>query len=424
MRVQHAAVLGSLAFLLLTIPAMASLRDIHTDKLPSDESVRKAYAAAASVEEFSDAWSTDWRYPTPKAVVAARLNESLESLQKAAASAPNNSELFLLTGIVAHYAYNVDVKDAYDLAVRSLQKAHKLAPDDYRPEWFLGDHQCQAGQIKEGMEALLAVEARLPWDHLPATFWDDYVYCANLANMPAHVLRAGDHLNKLHAPPSETRTFLLDVARKRFPAPDLNATYSDREAWEAGTENSHLVFKSSLCGLSFSPLAEWKIEKLGVQKGLCFVQLQTGPHESKVGNVFPNLLIIARPAKQGETVNDFMKAFMKYPSPSSFAVSRCPSDPCLAYEAVMPKAYGNAGNGHVEMTAFERTEPPFPGLLFEEPAGPTPTKDGKVAYFHPSEHLHRLPGTLYYLVMLDTADSVLDDAKRDYDTLLKDLQAE
>jgi hypothetical protein len=35
-----------------------------------------------------------------------------------------------------------------------------------------------------------------------------------------------------------------------------------------------------------------------------------------------------------------------------------------------------------------------------------------------------MEGTLYYLVMLDTEDSVLDDAKQDYDSLLKSLQAE
>jgi hypothetical protein len=63
-------------------------------------------------------------------------------------------------------------------------------------------------------------------------------------------------------------------------------------------------------------------------------------------------------------------------------------------------------------------------LLFEEPAEPEAPKDGKTSYFHPRERLRRMDGTLYYLVMLDTADSVLDDAKKDYDTFLQSLQAE
>jgi tetratricopeptide (TPR) repeat protein len=412
------------ALVLITTPAIASLKDIRSDKLPQEESVQKAYAEAAAVEEFADAWSAEWHYKTPKDVVAARLKDSLNKLQKAAASAPDNSELLLLTGLVAHYAYNVDVQEAYDVAVGSLQKAHKFAPDDYRAEWFLGNHECQGGKIKEGMGAFLAVEGRSPWDHLSPAFWDDYIFCASVANMPAHALRAGDHLNKLHAPPSETRTFLMDVARKRFQTPDLNASYSGKEAWETTKEDSRLVFKSSICGFSFSPLGEWKLRRLEVQNGLCVVQIATGPHHSKVGDVVPNLLVIARQAKPEETLDDFVKGFMNFPSPQTVAVSHCPSEQCLAYEALVPGHYGKAGDGHVEMTAFKRDAPEFPGLLFEEPAGPQVPKDGKVTYFHPNERFHRLDGTLYYMVMLDTADSVLGDAKQDYDRLLKYMQAE
>lgn len=413
-----------LALLLMTTPATASLKDIRADKLPQEESVQKAYAEAAAVEEFAREWSDQWRYETPKGTVASQLKDSLDKLQRAAVSAPDNPELLLLTGLVARYAYNVDVQEAYEVAVSSLQKAHKLAPDDYRAEWFLGIHQCEASLVKEGMDMLSAIESRLAWDHLSPGFWDDYMSCATVANMPAHVLRAGDHLSKLKAPPSQYRDFLMEIARKRFQTPDLSATYSGKEVWEAINENSRLVFKSYVCGLSFSPLAEWRLARLEVQNGLCVVQIETGPHASKAGDVIPNLAVIARQPKPGETLADFMKVFMNFPSPQTVAVSHCPSEKCLAFEAVIPKAYGPRGNGHAVVTVFKRDAPEFPGLLFEEPAGPKVPKDGKVSYFRPNERLRRMEGTLYYMVMLDTADSVLDDAKQDYDTLLKYLQAE
>jgi hypothetical protein len=417
-------ILPFIALLWMTTPAIASLKDIHADKLPQDDSVQKAYAEAATVEEYVRGWSDKWQYKIPKDTVVAQLKDSLDKLQKAAVSAPDNSELLLLTGLVAHYAYNVDVQEAYEVGVSSLQKAHKLAPDDYRPEWFLGEHECQAGKIKDGMDLFLSVEGRSAWDHLSPSFWDDYIFCASVANMPAHVLRAGDHLNKLKVPPLQYRDFLMDVARKRFKTPDLSATYSSEEVWETNNENSHLVFKNYMCGFSFSPLAEWRLSRLEVQKGMCLVQIATGPHPSKAGDVIPNLVVLARQAKAGETLADFMKSFGEYPSAKPITVSHCPSEPCLAFEVTRPLAYGAAGNGYGLLMAFKRDAPEFPGLLFEEPGGPEAPKTGKVTYFHPRERLHRLDGTLYYVVMLDAADSVLDVAKQDYDTLLKYLQVE
>jgi hypothetical protein len=424
MRVHLRWIVLFIALFMIATPSTASLKDIRTDKLPPEESVEKAYAEAVAVERFAHEWSDKWRYETPKDDVVSTLKDGLDRLQRAVVTAPDNSELLLLTGLVAHYAYNVDVQEAYEVAVRSLQQAHKLAPDDYRPEWFLGVHKCQAGVVKEGMELLSAIEDHSAWEHLSPDFWDDYVSSALLANMPAHALRAGDHLSKLKAPPSQYRDSLLEIARKRFQTPDTSATYSDKDVWEAKHEDSRLVFKSYMCGFSFSPLAEWTIKRLEVQKGLCVVQVAVGPHSSQAGDVSPNLLVIARQAKPGESLADYMKAFMKYPSSQAVAASHCPSDECLASEAVIPKAYGKAGNGYARVTVFKRSEPEFPGLLFEEPASPEAAEDGKVSYFRANLRLHRLDGTLYYLVMLDTADSVLDAAKQDYDTLLKGMQAE
>ena len=431
-----------IALLMLATPGGATLKDIRTERLPQQEPVQNALAEAAAVEEFAQGWSDKWRYQTPKEVVVAQLKDSLAKLQAAIASSPDNPELWLLTGLVAHYAYNVDVEEAYDVAVKCLQNAKRLAPDDFRAEWFLGVHECQGAVVNEGMNRFLAVESAWPWNHLPPGFWDDYMLCATYASMPAHVLRAADHVSKLNAPPSEFRTFLVQGAQKRFKTPDPGATYSDKDAWEARNKNSRLVFTSYICGVSFSPLPEWKLRRLEVQKGTCLVQLQTGPHSSKAGSVIPNLLVLARQAKAGETLEDYMKLFGAYPSAKPVAASRCPSEQCLASEVTRPKAYGAAGNGYGLIMVFRREAPEYPGLLFEEPAGPEVAKDGKltsfreepagpegakdskVTYFRPNERLRRMDGTLYYMVMLDSADSVLDEAKQDYDRLLEYLQPE
>jgi hypothetical protein len=69
----------------------------------------KAYTNALTVKEFAREWSPAWRFQRSKASVSSLLSKSLTELQRASNSAPKNEELLLLTGLVAHYAYNVDV---------------------------------------------------------------------------------------------------------------------------------------------------------------------------------------------------------------------------------------------------------------------------------------------------------------------------
>lgn len=81
-------------------------------------------------------WHDVWRFPTPKEKVALLLEKSLNELRRAAVAEGSNAELWLLSGLVAHYAYNVDVEGSYELAMKSFDVAKKLAPDDYRSSWF------------------------------------------------------------------------------------------------------------------------------------------------------------------------------------------------------------------------------------------------------------------------------------------------
>jgi hypothetical protein len=133
--------LAMLVMSLAALPAEAAVKDIHAEKLPQDPAIHAAYADVASLEAMARVWSSEWRYPTPKPEVAARLTASLAQFQKSLVSAPDNEELLLLTGLVAHYAYNVDVESAFQVAIECLASAQKLAPRDDRPQWFLGIHQ-------------------------------------------------------------------------------------------------------------------------------------------------------------------------------------------------------------------------------------------------------------------------------------------
>jgi hypothetical protein len=48
-------------------------------------------------------------------------------------------------------------------------------------------------KASEGMQEFLAIERKSSWEQFSAGFWDDYLECATVTDMPSHAVRAGDH---------------------------------------------------------------------------------------------------------------------------------------------------------------------------------------------------------------------------------------
>jgi hypothetical protein len=410
---------------LLAIPAVAGLRDIRPELLPQQPAVQKSYADALSVEEFAREWSSEWRFQQSKKSVTSVLGQSLTELQQALKSAPNNEELLLLTGLVAHYAYNLDIENTYDLVSATLKKAAEIAPDDYRIEWFLGIHQCQsATETAEGIRRILAIENVHSWEQLPYGFWDDYVTCITLANMPMHVVRAGDRIQKLNGQPSSEREFLLQLAKNRLTVTDPKANYPYKDVWSSELAGSTYAFTSSLCGIQFASPGNWGLNFADVEKSICMAQLKTGPHAGKTSKVNPNVLVFVRQPRSGETIEDFENSIFPEVPSKPIAGIDCSFRGCLELERVRPGAYKREGDGHVLVVAFKREEPEYPGILFEKPNPPPQSKAEGPTYFRPNPKLRRMSGVLFYLVVLDTPDSVLGDARDDLKSFLKTLEVE
>ena len=413
------------AVLLCSTPARGDIRAIRKDKLPQDPSVLKTLAEVSAVEPMVDHWSPEWRYQTPKKEVAARLQSSLETLKKSLQASPDNEELLLFTGLVAHYSYNLDTKGSYELAADSFNQAQKLAPKDFRPMWFLGLNQCQSySETVDGMKKFLALENSENSQQLPAAFWDDYLQCASVTNMPAHGLRAGSRANALDAQPSSFRTALLQALRERFLRPDPAAKYPAKQVWLAENSGASTVFTSFLFGMRFSSPSEWRLNLPDVQKAFGMAQFETGPYRGNAGQVVPNILVIVRPPKPDETLQDFLSSVTKEHGGSAVAAPACPAQHCLAWQATKAHGYGAEGDGHMIVTVLERDAPEFPGVLFEEPTRIAAPNDSKVHDYRLDDQLARFSGKLYYLVLLDTAASVLQPAEQAYLSFLKNMQVE
>ena len=159
-----------------------------------------AYDDAKQLEAYSSSWSMKWRYVIPKDEVAARLSKDLAFLNASLKEHPRNVELLLLAGLVAHYAYNVDVPETYGTTLEVLKEATALAPSDMRGSWFHASFVCQTNEPGPGANEFLSIEAGHTWDQLSIGSWRNYMECMHVVSMPMHVLRAGKYLDRLHAP--------------------------------------------------------------------------------------------------------------------------------------------------------------------------------------------------------------------------------
>jgi len=409
--------------LLVALPGSAQLAEIDATKLPQTADVQGAYRSALGAERYAQSWSDPWSYPVPKADVVKTLTGSLATLEKAGKSAADNHELQLATGLVAHFAYNLDVEAAYDPAIEFLTKAAQANSTDMRGGWFLGIHECQSLHIISGMNRLLAVEAS--GKALPADFWSDYIACANVAIMPAHALRAIDRAVELGNLREGYRN-VQEIGESRYKTADLSKPINEYDAWRSeDLQGGRLKFISRLCGISFVANGSWGLGILPVSDETCKADLT--PPAAKKGQPSSTILVMARMAKEGETLDSFARGLLQNATAglSDLSSSPCPVEHCVSLELVDKNIYSKQGGAHALLVTFERPIPQYDGLLFETPQEPPAT--GKVntpVAFRFALQYRRMPGKIFYAVLLDANAQIFDRGKADWEAVVKSVATE
>jgi hypothetical protein len=285
--------------------------------------------------------------------------------------------------------------------------------------------QCQTMHPDAGANEFLSIEIGHAWNQLPAAFWDDYMECAAITNMPAHVLRAASHIEKLHGPESKWRATLVEAERKRFDLYDPAKNYAPKEVWQGQSIGEDTVFTSTMCGVRLHAHGDWEANDLGLKNDTCLAYFSTGPYKAVTTNLRPSVMVLARQPKEGESLLDFAKKFLTDGMFLPDAELHCPAKDCIALKGIQRGMYKADGDGHGRVVIFDRDEPDFPGLIFESPQGPPQPKSGAgPSAYRPNQIQQRIPGRLYYLVLLDTAASIEEPALKDFDFFLHNLTAE
>lgn len=425
---KNAALLFAFLFSFLTPHVLADVAAIHADRLPQETAVLAALDDARQLEPYCEYWTAAplWQFDIPRQLVADRLSKDLGFLTQAVKAHPENAELALLAGLVANYMHNLEMHEAYDTAMRMFDAAGKLVPGDLRVGWFRSTLHCQSTEIEEGAEGFIALEASGARNRLPAAFWDDYMECALLSGMPAHVLRAASYLEKAHEPQSNRGKAYVEIARQRIAPFDPQKEYEASAVWlSAGEASNDEVLTGTSFGVQLKVHSDW--EKAGFQlkgdKGTLL--FSTGPYTAKKGTLSPSILLLVKQAKPGQTLEEFAASFGRDGTFVPFTPVRCPAERCIAERGIQPGMYHKNGDGRGRIVFFEREQPEFPGLVFESPSS-LPHQEGKEGpeTFRFVQIQQRMPGKLFYLVVLDTAASIEEPAMKDFDFFLQNLIVE
>jgi hypothetical protein len=402
--------------------ASSQVHQIVPAKLPQNAAVQHVYNDLLPIDQYARTYEAIWRYPVPKRDMVTHFTQALHTLQKAQQQDPDNAELRLFTGLVAHLSYNLGIDEAYDAALELLQPTTK---EDFRTSWFYGIHQCQAVDPVVGMQQFLKVEASTPT--LPGAFWQDYANCATTTNMPIHAIRAYDTAKKTaDAPPLDEQT--EQSARKRSKPGDPAASYPAKLVWSSDQVPGATHYTSNVCGVSFTIRQNSHVTPSDVAKGTCTVSIDTEPYPSRYGPSSGSILMITQTARPNETFEAFtqriLDAFSKgilkdsrSASPTVLTGVQCPVATCVSYEIISNKQYQAEGGAHLLAVFFQSEQPAYPGLKFETPQ-PRPSPQ---AFFRPEDVPQRFPGTLYHFIALDANQDIYTRSRADFDQFLKSL---
>jgi hypothetical protein len=402
--------------------ASSQVSQINPTKLPQTPAVQHAYTDLLPIDQYARTYEAIWRYPVPKRDVVTHFSTALHALQKAQQQDPDNAELRLFTGLVAHLSYNLGIDEAYDSALELLQATNK---EDFRTFWFYGIHECQAVDPVVGMQQFLKVEASTPT--LPGAFWQDYANCATTTSMPVHAIRAYDNAKKTtDAPPLDEQ--IEQAARKRSKPGDPSASYPAKLVWSSVQLDGSTQYTSNVCGVSFSIRQNSHVTLADVAKGTCSLTIDTEPYPSRYGPSSGSILLLSQTARPNETfeaftqriLDAFSKGLLRDPrnaSPTPLTGTECPVANCISYEIITNKQYQAEGGAHLLAVFFQSEQPAYPGLKFETPQ-PRPSPQ---AFFRPEDVPQRFPGTLYHFIALDANQDIYPRSRADFDALMKTL---
>lgn len=397
--------------------SFAAVSDINFEKLDGISRADDVKKNMADLEPLAHEWSHEWKHAVPKEQAIDLAKKTVQMIDDMIKDKPDLSELLILKGIAAAYAYNLDLREYTAIAEKSFKAAQALAPEDIRPLWFLGKHLTQSARSGAGVQAIHEVFKKNKSEDLPPRFFEDYAFCAYMAAMPSSALM-GIKFSERKTPSSNPIVKTLkDTLESKMMIPSKTQAYDYKTVWSAETITDGVRFTNRMFGFYFTIPGNWQIGFGNVKNGKCGVNLEL---PGKKG-ASPGIRIAAEIVDDKLSPEDFVRKHLaaefnfqpllnefKLPGASVFEGK---------YSKKRQKAYALA-------IGLIRHEPEYPGIALEHPSELPLNKQGDPQFFTARKFFARFKRPIAYMIMLDAPESVYPAAKKELDAFLSGFLAE
>lgn len=412
--------------LILSAIANAKVDRINPQKGMPRKELTKIKNEIAKLEPMVENWTPTWSYNVPKEEIEKKLIAYYQELDSYASRHPDNPELALFKGLVAHYAYNLDLKEYYQLAVNSFQQAAAIDPTDYRVNWYWGAHLVKSNVIKEGMEKLLSVINTENHSGLSFSFWEDFAYCSLIASMPSHVLLGVERAKQIKTKKSkEIINYLAQYASEQLKKPPQDQPLEPEQIWTGFQDTDTIKYRNRMFGFSLQVPAGWLAQTTGCQNNSAAIFIKPPAKKGLAGSVSSTILCLAHQAQPGESITDFTSKILDPRYSFEEVQFNLDWDGVKAYQGKADDLYLSEGGAYNYVLTFSRKEPAQPGILLEFPVAVNESgAETGVSYYQSLAEYNRLQGEIYYLLVLDTTGSVFQESKEEFDLILRNLIVE
>jgi hypothetical protein len=403
--------------------SFAAVSDIDFSKLDGIAQAEELKKNAFELEPLAKEWSSEWKHSVPKEQVIDLAKKTMGIIDDVLKDKPNHAEMLIFKGLMAYYAYNLDLREYNDIAEKSFKAAQALVPEDIRPTWFLGKHFTLSARPALGMQTITPIIKKNKPEQLPSRFWGDYAYCAYLAAMPSSALMGIDYSEKTAGVMSPGAKLIRDTVQSRMIIPSENKEYDYKTIWSFEKTEPNIRFTNRMFGFYFTCPGEWNIGFGNAKNGKCGVRLGL---PGKKGAVTPNINIIAETAKENPKLEDFMKKYL----PAKIDFQKVSDDlkvpGAVAVEGVVKKYYKKRQSARLLAIVLSRQQPAYPGVALEHPIELPLNKQGepKPQFFRAREVFARFNHPIYYMIVLDAPESAYPAARKELDMFLSGFFAE
>lgn len=396
----------AIGLILIGFQSFSNVNFIQFDKIENSQNHLTNINFLKENVGYFNHWTAEWNYDISKKKLIKELKNCYDIFSKLD---KQNLEVSLLLGDISHYLYNLSEEDYFKIAESHYKKAIEIAPNEFRPFWFIANHYALSAVSDKAIENYSIAQKLLPPNE-PAEFWEEFTFATMTSNMISHSIYGMKRAEQILGKPSYIEESLGETIKKRLIEVDRNKDYDFRDIWTAGGEEM-ISFISRPLGLKFVIDSTWQVSFYNYQKNLTYVTMVPPTIANKNGlPITFTIAIIIKTANQGEDLKSFMDQFTGIYNKSKEIEFSQKYEKMISMDFENDTMYAEIGGAHMNLIGIEREYPEFPGMLLEAPTEIPTSEGGKVQYFAAPDSKNRFRGTIFYAIMLDTCEDIYKDS--------------